>query len=249
MASGLRVQVFDDDRPEGAPRLVLVHGVMDRGASFGRVVGYLHDVVVVTYDRRGYANSMTVPPTTELSQQVDDLLGILGNDPASVVGHSMGGVIALMAAARRPDLLLSIGVYEPPMPWLDWWPDTTAGSQAAGESDPGAAAERFLRTLVGDEAWEMLPMRTQQQRRDEGAALLADLQSIRRAPPFDVTQVKVSVALGVGSETRPHHIKGTAELGDALGVAVRTFEGAGHNAHQSHPGEFAAFCRAALALV
>ena len=153
-----------------------------------------------------------------------------------------------MAAEREPDFVASVGVYEPPMPWLDWWPDTTAGSLAAVEDDPGVAAEKFLRTLVGDQAWDMLPMRTQQQRRDEGAALLADLQSIRTAAPFDPAKLTIPVAVATGAETRPHHIKGTAVLAEALGVSVHTFEGAGHNGHQSHPGEFATFCRAVLDL-
>lgn len=241
--------MYDDDRPEHAPRLVLVHGVMDRASSFGRVVGNLHDVVVVAYDRRGYAHSSGVAATGGLDEQVDDLLGILGDTPASVVGHSMGGVVALIAAERRPDVVEALGVYEPPMPWLDWWPQTTAGSQAAAEaSDPGAAAERFLRVLVGDESWEMLPMRTQQQRRDEGAALVADLQSIRVAtPPFDTRAISVPVTVARGSATRDHHIKGAAFLADALAVPLHTVEGAGHNAHQSHPREFAAFCRVVLA--
>jgi pimeloyl-ACP methyl ester carboxylesterase len=111
------------------------------------------------------------------------------------------------------------------------------------------AAEKFMRMLAGDEAWEMLPMRTQQQRRDEGAALLADLQSIRASgSPFAAAQIKVPVLVAVGETTREHHKQGTAVLGEELGVPVRTFAGAGHNGHQSHPGEFAAFCREVLEL-
>ncbi|HVE93732.1 MAG TPA: alpha/beta hydrolase [Acidimicrobiales bacterium] len=249
MPSSLACHVYDDDRPEGAARLVLVHGVMDRATSFGRVVGSLHDVIVIAYDRRGYAHSIEIAPTGGLDEQVEDLLEIVGDEPASVVGHSLGGVIALMAAQRRPELVVAVGVYEPPMPWLDWWPNTTAGSQAAAEAtDPAAAAERFLRVLVGDAAWETLPMRTQQQRRKEGSALVSDLGAVRVSePPFDVSSIAVPVSVATGSATREHHIKGAAFLSEALGVPLRTVEGAGHNGHQSHPQEFAAFCRAVLA--
>lgn len=241
--------MYDDDRPDHAARLVLVHGAMDRATSFGRVVGNLPDVVVITFDRRGYAHSVGIAPSGGLDEQVDDLIGIVGRDPASVVGHSIGGVIALIAAERRPDLVEAVGVYEPPMPWLDWWPDTTAGSQAAAEAtDPAMAAERFLRVLAGDAAWEMLPMRTQQQRRDEGAALVSDLRAVRVAePPFDTSAISAPVTVAAGSLTRDHHSKGAAFLSNAFGVPLRVVAGAGHNAHQSHPREFAELCRAVLA--
>src|SRR6185437_10668430 len=87
------------DDPD-APVIVLVHGVLDTCLSFDGVVDALApDFTVVTYDRRG-----------------------------TVVGHSYGGTVAMLAAVRRPDLVAALGVFEPSMQWLDWWPsmDTIA---------------------------------------------------------------------------------------------------------------------------
>jgi pimeloyl-ACP methyl ester carboxylesterase len=241
----LSVQVFDDDREDDAARVVLVHGAMDRGASFSRVVGYLHDLVVTTYDRRGYAHSIEAPLATSLDDHVDDLIGILEGGTSVVIGHSLGGVIALAAAQRRPDLVQSAGVYESPMPWLDWWPSSTAGAQTLADPDPGKAAENFMRFLVSDEAWEMLPMKTQQQRRAEGPALLADLQSLRTVDqaPFDPETLQVPVGVAGGSETRPHHKDGCEAMAKMFGTEVQWIEGAGHGGHMSHPGPFASFVR------
>lgn len=241
----LSVHTFDDDREDNAARVVLVHGVMDRGASFSRVVGYLHDLFVTTYDRRGYANSAAAPIGESLDVHVQDLADILADAPATVIGHSLGGVVALTAAARHPELVTSVGVYESPMPWLDWWPSTTAGSRTlADESDPAKSAESFMRYLSGDQAWEMLPMRTQQQRRAEGPALLADLRSLRvENPPFEAEQLTMPVAVAGGSETQEHHKQGCEAMGKLFNTEVQWIDGAGHGGHMSHPGPFAAFVR------
>lgn len=246
MEPQLSVQTFDDDREDDAARVVLVHGVMDRGASFSRIVGYLHDMVVTTYDRRGYANSMNAPIAESLDEHVADLIAILEGNPATVIGHSLGGVVTLAAAARRPDLVLSAGVYESPMPWLDWWPSSTAGAKTlADDQDPAKSAESFMRYLAGDQAWEMLPMRTQQQRKAEGPALLADLRALREvdAPPFTPEAIAVRVAVAGGSETQPHHKDGCEAMAKMFGTDVQWIEGAGHGGHMSHPGPFAAFVR------
>ena len=116
MEPQLAVQVFDDDREDDATRIVLVHGVMDRGASFSRIVGYLHDLVVTVYDRRGYANSMEAPAAQSLDDHINDLIGILDGHRSVVIGHRMGGVAALGAAQRRPELVRAAGVSDSPRP-------------------------------------------------------------------------------------------------------------------------------------
>jgi pimeloyl-ACP methyl ester carboxylesterase len=55
------------DAPAG-PAVVLVHGAMDRAASFGRVMRRLGDLDVVAYDRRGYAGSLGTGPATTLAE-------------------------------------------------------------------------------------------------------------------------------------------------------------------------------------
>jgi pimeloyl-ACP methyl ester carboxylesterase len=241
----LSVQVFDDDKEDDAPRIVLVHGVMDRGASFSRVVGYLYDEVVITYDRRGYAHSMEAPLSDALDTHVQDLVDVIGDKPAYLIGHSLGGVITLVAAARRPDLVKAVGVYESPMPWLESWPTSTAGARTlADDSDPAAAAESFMRYLAGDQAWDTLPMKTQQQRRAEGPALLSDLRMLHiDTPPFEREDVTVPVMVAGGSITQEHHKQGCEVMAKMFDTEVQWIEGAGHGGHMSHPGPFASFVR------
>lgn len=241
-----RIEHVPDDRD--APLVVLVHGSMDRGTSFAKVQRRLSDLRTVAYDRRGYARSLGVgPPRASLTDDVDDLLAVLDGRPAVVVGHSYGGDVALAAAQERPDVVRAVLAFEPPMPWLPEWPADSAGGSAVRAGDPGAAAEAFLRRMLGDALWERLPERTRADRRAEGPALLADMTAIRRAPAFDAAAVKVPVVVGCGSEARTHHRAATARLAELLPDAeLAVIEGGGHGSHRSHPDEFAALVRRAL---
>jgi len=126
---------------EGAPVVVLVHGSLDRSASFARVVRRLDDLHTVTYDRRGYDRSRrALPLNTTLDGHIDDLLAVIGGRPAVVVGHSYGGDVALGAALRRgvDPVIRAVVAYEPPMPWLGPWsrrpPDPAESAESAGSA-------------------------------------------------------------------------------------------------------------------
>lgn len=234
-----------DVAPGTSPHtVVLVHGALDRGASFRRVRRRLRDHTVVIYDRRGYGHNIDVPVRAGIATQVADLAAIVGAGPAVVVGHSIGGLVALTFAARHPELVRAVGAFEPPLPWLDWWPRR---SPPAASTDPAAEAERFFRSMVGDGAWERLPEATRQLRRREGPALIADLANGHGEPPFDPAALAVPVSVGRGDQTLDRHRRGTDELAHLFGLAGPVvIHGAGHGAHLSHPDSFAQFVESTL---
>lgn len=226
--------------------MVLVHGSMDRSAAFSRVVGDLRDLHTLRYDRRGYGRSAGLG-VAGLDRHADDLLEILDGRRAVAVGHSIGGVIALMAAERDPSLVRAVGAYESPMPWAEWWPKRSAGGEARSAPGPERAAETFMRRMIGDARWEGLPEGTRRDRRSEGLALLAELGSARESPAYDIDAIAVPVIAACGTEGAPHHREGSHRLADSVGRAVFVIEGAGHAAHVTHHLEFAAFARAVTA--
>lgn len=233
--------------PPGGPagRVVLVHGAMDRGGSFGRVGLRLSDVELVTYDRRGYAGSWGIGPSTRFEDQVADLLEVLGGRPAVVAGHSFGGNVALAAAARHPELVPAAVIFEAPAPWEPWWPSTTARS-AAGRT-PEEVAESFMRRVVGARIWEHLPAATREQRRAEGATLLAELQAVGATRPYDPAAVRQPVVVGWGSESPEHMRRAAQQLSTELPVATAVeVAGSSHGVHLTHPAELARLVRLAL---
>lgn len=232
-----------DDDP-AVPTLILVHGSMDRRGAWARIVRRLGPTWrVITYDRRGYARSVDSPGPFDVDHNVADLVAIIERHskfPVVIAGHSFGGVVALTTVARRPDLVRSVAVYEPPQSWNAWWPGNTGGAMAVARADqPADAAEAFMRRVVGDATWERLPERTRAARRAEGRALVGELSDIRRVAPFDPTRIGRPVLVGRGERASNHQVRGADELSRAVGTAPVVLAGAGHNAHTSHAAEFA----------
>lgn len=242
------------ERPAREPRpvptvpVVLVHGSMDRGASFIKAARQIPDIDLTLYDRRGYGRSASAAPARSLDDQVDDLSAVIGGRVAVVVGHSIGGLVALTLASRRPEQVLAVGAFEAPMPWASWWPTSSAGGDAvAGAETESAAdvAERFMRRMIGGDRWERLPRATRESRRAEGVALLADLRSVRSGgEPFHPADLAVAVVAGRGTESDAHHRRAADTLAaEVAGADLVVIEGAGHGAHYTHPRDFARFVR------
>jgi pimeloyl-ACP methyl ester carboxylesterase len=232
-----------------SPTVILVHGSLDRAASFGRLMRRLNNVDVLAYDRRGYHRSRTSGPPAGLEGHVEDLVTLiesLGGKPTVLVGHSYGGDVALGAALGAGSLVKAVVAYEPPMPWEEWWP-SRARSPIEAE-DPALFAEGFFKRMVGEAAWNRLAERDREERRADGPALLTELSSIRGAtPPFDVVDIPMPALFGRGGRSVPHHRRATAQLA-ARAPFGELFEipGAAHGAHLSHPEALALLVRRAL---
>ena len=94
-------------------RLVLVHGSVVNGAvTWAAQEPLAERFELVVPDRRGFPPG---PEVTEIDFEDEAVwLEPLLEPAAHLVGHSYGGVIALFAAARRPELVRSLTVVEPP---------------------------------------------------------------------------------------------------------------------------------------
>jgi len=249
-AAGLHVVDYPAQAPGGTfPVVVLVHGSLDRGTSFARVVRRLPDLHVITYDRRGYNRSRgATPPARSLEDHIADLVQIVDGRSSVLIGHSYGGDVALGAAVALPGVVGAVGVYEPPLPWTDWWPRRRAHDAPA--EDPGSFAESFFRRVVSDDAWNRLPEGARADRRADGHALLTEIFDLRREQaPMDFARLVVPVLLGRGTRSIPHHRQAIEELAEILPTGeIVEFADAAHGAHLSHPDAFAAFVRRAVAL-
>jgi pimeloyl-ACP methyl ester carboxylesterase len=110
-------------RPAGdAPTMVLLHGLTGSGSGWPgaeRHWGSTYSLLIM--DQRGHGQSPRFTraqlDTHPGEVMVDDAAGILAQlaEPPVVVGHSLGGAVALTVAARRPELVRAL-VLEDPAP-------------------------------------------------------------------------------------------------------------------------------------
>jgi pimeloyl-ACP methyl ester carboxylesterase len=91
----------------GAPKLFMLHGLMDVGASFQFLVDALRrDWQVIAPDWRGFGNSEWCVGGYWFADYLADLDALLDHfvpdEPARLVGHSLGGNVVMLYAGVRP---------------------------------------------------------------------------------------------------------------------------------------------------
>jgi 3-oxoadipate enol-lactonase len=105
-AKGCRLRYFVGGRPGGRP-LVLVHGLGGAAANWVELAPLLaerHRILVPELPGHGRSTALPVVPNiAAFSDRVALLAEREAMLPAAVVGHSLGGVVGLRWALRRPD--------------------------------------------------------------------------------------------------------------------------------------------------
>ena len=92
---------------------VLVHGSLGRGEATWKAQRPLADAYrLLLVDRRGFGGS-PADGRVDFDRDADDIAGLLDRH-VHLVGHSYGGVVSLLAAARRREAVRSLTVIEPP---------------------------------------------------------------------------------------------------------------------------------------
>jgi len=231
----------EEDGPQGAPVVVLVHGSMDRMAGFAKVARRLADEYrVVRYDRRGYGASADHDGPFSVADHAEDLLDIIGERRVVLIGHSMGGNVVFNVAQRRPDLVSAAAIYETPLTWTPEWPSNSTSRTVGNDgTDLGDVAEAFMRGMLGNERWERLPPATRAARRAEGRVLVGEMSSVREIAPWDPALLTVPVVIGRGTKARPHHFEGMERLAGAIeGALLVTLQDCHHAAHTAAADQF-----------
>ncbi len=234
--------------------LVLVHGGWSDLHNWQPVAsGLARSYLVVAYDRRGHGRSQRADQGTRRDQE-DDLAALiegLGDGPAHVVGTSFGASIAIGLAARRPELVRSVIAHEPPlMSVVAGDPEAERllrDAQASVQSvlsrlargDIEGGARQFVEEVaLGPGAWEQLPEPLRETMIDSAPAFAAEQRDPDWASvdPAATASVERPVLLTQGDQSPPWFsgiVSGLAQLID--GAEVRTYSGAGHAPHVTHP--------------
>ncbi|MCW2944883.1 MAG: putative hydrolase [Actinoallomurus sp.] len=139
---------------DSGPPIVMVHGSLgSAAAAFGEQKVLADRYRIIAPYRRGYSPS---PGTDRVDPDRDarDIVELLG-DGAHLVGTSMGGVVAMRAAALAPEAVWSLTVIEPPaMPNALGRPEADQLREGLrrhweehGDDDLESFVAGFLRTL------------------------------------------------------------------------------------------------------
>jgi pimeloyl-ACP methyl ester carboxylesterase len=109
---------YDMDGPEGAPPIVFLHGLTGAGSTWHDIAADLsadHRTYVV--DLRGHGGSTKGGPY-DAEHYAGDVIAFLEGvvrEPATLVGHSLGGVVSAETIMRRPELVTRALLEDPPM--------------------------------------------------------------------------------------------------------------------------------------
>ncbi len=174
----------------GAEPAVYVHGLGGSSQNFTDVAGLLADRFdgqAVDLPGFGYSDPS---PRYSIPAFADQLIGYLehaGRGPVHLVGNSLGGSIAVRVAALRPDLVRTLTLISPAMPFLD--PRRTA----QGPVLPLLALPRADRIF----AWGMARLTVEEMAEQVLAACFGDTTKVsaqRRAEAMEEIQLRYTVA-------------------------------------------------------
>jgi pimeloyl-ACP methyl ester carboxylesterase len=197
----------------------------------------------------------------------DDLAALIARldaepgEPAHVIGHSYGGLLALQLALARPDLAGSLALYEPvAFGILDELEDADARAQVDAVAAPyragpdGAADDAWLAGFVdwwnGPGAWTALGDATRAAFRAVGWKLSQEVASLvaDRTDRATYARIAVPTLLLAGGRSPMPEQRVIARLAAALPDArVQIFADAGHMGPISHAAQVNAAIAAHLA--
>lgn len=219
-----------DIRGEG-DTVVLVHGSGVRDWTWSDQLELADRYRLVMPYRRGYGDSPDADPDFEVDgKDVAELL----EGPSHLVGFSYGGIGSLLATARRPELVRTVTVVEPPAFGVAL--DDPAVQELAAKldgvfADTHHTPEEFGAAFADAMGFEPRPPSPEM--RSVLESFMRERSPAEAVIPYE--QLQEVPVLVVSGGWHPAFDTVCAVLADRLGAELATFSGAGHGA-QHAPG-------------
>lgn len=233
---GVRLAV---ERTGSGPPLVLVGGAGGDRRAWGAVVPFLGDeFTVYALDRRGRGGSGD-RAGSEVADEVADVVAtaVAAGGDAVVAGHSSGALLALRAAAVRPDVVRRVVAYEPPSVVTAGVAQRLRALVDAGDLD--GALTSFRTEAVGMPADVVASMRKTPQWQED--LTLAHTTAYDAAiVEAGLPEVSVPARFVLGGASPARMADGVRHYAARLGAQVRVLDGQQHFAQRTAPRELAA---------
>jgi esterase len=140
---------------EGPP-LVLLHGLFGSARNFGavqRALAKQFRVIAVDLRNHGASPHAEAMDYAAMAADVIDTLSRMEALPAAVLGHSLGGKVAMRLALDRPDAVSALIVADiAPVPYPPHFQDYVEAMLAVPAGSTRAAADARLTAAVPDRA-------------------------------------------------------------------------------------------------
>ena len=208
------VRHLDLGGPPGAPVAVCVHGLGGSALNWGVLgprLSSTHRVLAVDLFGHGgsglpRAGSGLAADRAMLRRFVDEVVG----EPVLLLGHSMGGVLALLHASTAPGTLTGLVVLSPPV------------SGRTSRVDAGVAAKRFLLRTPGVAAVVRRTLARSAPEEVVARQLRDATPHVDRVPPAAVTASVAEVRdRRIRSDERAAHAQQWAGITDTMALLAR----------------------------
>jgi pimeloyl-ACP methyl ester carboxylesterase len=238
------------EQGSGQP-LIFVHGSINDHRTWGQQIdAFAERYRVIAYTRRHYHGSEDAAPKRppSVTTAADDVIAVierLGLAPAHLGGSSYGAFTALLAAAKRPELVRTLVLGEPPAGYLlvsdpaakpVWDQFVSAAFEPAQANIRAGDLENGLRTFVdgviGSGAFDMLPPPARALMLDNASTLAIEAEPLEVFAEAQAARVTMPVLLVTGEHSPPMFGQITDRLHRLLPHAERIeIRGASHVMH------------------
>lgn len=237
----------------GARPAVLLHGLMGFAANWGKVWPALEKKrPVLVLDQRGHGRSekpLTGYDPTDYAKDLNQLLKFLGWKQAHIIGHSMGGRVALRFASLFPEQTASLVMEDS---GVEARPDRIQWIQKLLSSVPTPfpnreAAKKFFQSHFLDDPLTGSFLHANLSTNEHGEMdwrfyLPGMIETIERGRATDAraefTSIKVPTLLIRGEKSKEFPQEEADSMAKQGNVSLFVIGGAGHYVHAEKPNEF-----------
>jgi len=229
---------YEQEGNKSGPAVLFIHGLGGTTNAYQPLVSALQDYNLVRFDWAGHGRSST-PKTTSIDSYVEDALAVIKHfdlKDVTVVGHSLGCLVAFTLAAKHPSLISKLVCYGPIKPPPEAGRN---GAKARASAVREGGMAKVADTVVGNAfAANSLKSRTEIVsfaremlcRQDpEGYALACESLANSTDPDWSAIKAKVSIVSGAEDKvSAPAVCNAIRDLLKGTQVEFETFENVGH---------------------